>query len=100
LDTSAVYAENPMSKHFRILVIALAMAGWTSGAALAGPSKDNGDPEIPTSPHRLLVKSSGTVSDGSGAQVRFAAGSVESERSDLWMRLLRTYLRFARVVGP
>jgi hypothetical protein len=95
-------SENPMSRRFRTLVISLAIASCMPGAALAGPNqdKDNGDPEIPTSPHRLRQKSAGMVMEDSGARVQVAAGAVSSERSDLWMRLLRTYLRLVRVVGP
>ncbi|MGH2571413.1 MAG: hypothetical protein ACRDGR_09315 [bacterium] len=90
-----------MSRHFRTLVISLAVASCMSGAAVAGP-KDNGDPEIPTSPHRLRPTNTGAERGRSEncVQVQVAAGATASERSGLWMRFLRTYLRLVRIVGP
>ena len=88
-----------MSSNFRTLVISLAVASCMSGAAVAGP-KDNGDPEIPTSPHRLRPKDLAVGAENSEARAQVAASVTASERSDLWMRFLRTYLRLVRIVGP
>jgi hypothetical protein len=89
-----------MSRHFRALLISLVVASSMSGAAVAGP-RDNGDPEIPTSPHRLRPKDTAVGTVGSEMRsVQVAASATASERSDLWMRFLRTYLRLVRIVGP
>lgn len=91
-----------MSRRFKALVISLAVASCMSGAAWAGPGqdKDNGDPEIPTSPHRLRPKDAAVRAENSEMRAQVAASTTASERSDLWMRFLRTYLRLVRIVGP
>lgn len=84
-----------MPKLFRLLVTLAASLALLAGVAMAGPTNNDGDPDIPhaSKPQKLHeIKQAPQTSQVQASGTESATFDVDRENA-VWVKLLRAYFR-------
>jgi len=88
-----------MARASRGLILGLSICVLLAGAAFAGPTRTDGDPDRPQITHPGGPGEYSTVAQRGTLEKAAVAPETGVHRADNWQVVLRVYLRWVRLIG-